>query len=141
MLRIAGAVALGRPVAQRVVDGRVAAQDGQLTIRKGYLSAQRVLMSAATTPAAVAARLADPKGATLDPRLRMTLEELGESLRVFAAVRYSRGGDLEAAELDARLETGIAALRRLYVMQQWPARTADALSRAAGRMKGVVWDR
>jgi hypothetical protein len=141
VLRIAGAVALGRPVAQRVVDVRVAAQDGQLTIRKGYLRAQRVLMSAATTPAAVAARLADPKGATLDPRLRMTLEELGESLRVFAAVRYSRGGDLDAAELDARLETGIAALRRLYVMQQWPARTADALSRAAGRMKGVVWDR
>jgi len=36
VLRIAGAVALGRLVAQRVVDGSVAAQDGQLTIRKAF---------------------------------------------------------------------------------------------------------
>ena len=141
LLRIGGAVALGRPVAQRVLDGSVAAQDVQFTIRKGALTSKRVLISGATTSAAVAARLADPNGATMDPRLRMTLEELSGSLRVFAAARYSRTGDLDLSTLDASLDTGIQALRRLYAMQQWPARTADALSRAAGRMKGAVWDR
>jgi hypothetical protein len=141
VLRIAGAAALGRPVAQRVVDGSVARQDGQLAIRKGALSVKRVVISGATTSAAVAARLADPNSATIDPRLRMTFEALGDSLRVFAAARYSRGRDVDAAELDASLDTGIEALGRLYAMQQWPARTADALSRATRRMKGAVWDR
>ena len=141
VFRIAGAVALGRSVAQRVVDRRVAAQDGQLRIRKGALTATRVLMSGATTSAAVASRLANGNGGTLDPRLRTTLEELGESLGVFTASRYSRIGDLDAPALDAALDMGIRALRRLHAMKQWPARAADALSRAADRVKGAVWDR
>jgi hypothetical protein len=191
VFRIAGAMALGRPVAQRVVDSSVAAQEGQLRIRKGPLSAERALISGAATAATVAARLAagnsgtmpgppsrtpaqwggmagppsrtpPPHGASvrrgdpgperwggmpggmpggMDPRMRMTLEELSESLSVFAAARYSRNGDLDAPALDAALDTGTRALRRLYAMNQWPARTADALSRAAARLRGAVWPR
>jgi hypothetical protein len=141
VLRIAGAVALGRPVAQRVMDGSIAAQDGQFTIRKSGWSARRVVVSGATTSAAIAAQLANANGAAIDPRLRTALEEVSESLRVLAAARYSRSGDIDASTLDASLYTGLAALRRLYAMQQWQTRTADALSRAADRIKGAVWER
>jgi len=141
VLRIAAAAALGRPAPQRVADRSVAAEDGQLAIRKGALRVKRVLISSATTAAAVAAGLADPNRATLDPRLRIALEELGESLHVLGAARYGRSGDLDASALDASLDTGIEALRRLHEMQQWPARTADALSRAADLVRGAVWDR
>jgi hypothetical protein len=139
VVRLGAAVALERPVAQHAIDGGVAAQHGQLAIRKSALRAKRVLLSAATTSPAVAARLAE--GTTIDPRLRITLEQLGESLRVFEAARYSRSTDLAAPALDASLESAIDALQRLYAMRQWPARTVDALSRAAERLKGAVWNR
>lgn len=73
--------------------------------------------------------------------MRLPLEELNESLRVFAAARYRRNGGLDASALDAVLDTGTRALRRLYAMIQWPGRTADALSRAAARLRGAVWPR
>lgn len=73
--------------------------------------------------------------------MRMPLEELSESLRVFAAARYSRSGGLDVSALDAALDTGTRALRRLYAMIQWPARTADALSCAAARLRGTLWPR
>ncbi|HEY3092818.1 MAG TPA: hypothetical protein VGJ52_06965 [Vicinamibacterales bacterium] len=140
VLRIAGALALGRPVAQQMADGRVAPQDGQLAIRKGALSAQRVVISGAATAAGISARLAIPDDGTLDPRLRWALTQLSESLRVFAATRYSRHSDVDGAALDAGLDSAIEALRRLYEMQQWRTRTIDAASRAVERMK-AVWAR
>ena len=140
VLRIAGSLALGRPVAQRVVDGSTA-QEGQLAIRTGALRAQRVLISSATTSASVAARLANLDGSADDPRLRLALDELGESLRVFAAAAYGRTGALDTTALDASLDAAIDALGHLSAMQPWPARAADTLSSAAERMKGAVWDR
>lgn len=77
----------------------------------------------------------------MDPRMRMTLDEISESLGVFEPARYSRSGDLDASALDAALDTGTRALRRLYAMNQWPARTADAWSRTAARLKDAVWSR
>jgi hypothetical protein len=139
VLRVAGAVALERPVAQQAADGSVAAQHGQLAVRKGALRTKRVFASAPTTSAAVAACLAN--ATTIDPRLRIALEQLGESLRAFETARYSRGSHLDAPRLDASLESAIDALRRLYAMQQWPARTAHALSHAAERIKDAVWSR
>ena len=140
VLRIAAAVALEKPVAQRMMDGNASAQDGQLAVRKGVLRTKRVLISAATTSTAVAARLAHGNNAEMDPRVRISLDQLGDSLRELAAVRYSRGGELNAAALDASLDSAIDALRRLWAMQQWPARTADSVSRAADRMK-TIWRR
>jgi len=140
VLRVACAAALDSPIAQRL-DGSTAAQEGQLTIRKGTLRTKRVLVSAATTPTTFAARLAGANGATSDPRLRSSLEELGESLRLFAAARYRRNENVDAPALDKSFERAIEMLQRLYAMQQWPARTADALSHAAERLKGALWSR
>ena len=150
VLRISGALALGRPVAQHVAGASVAAQDGQLAIRKGPLSTQRVVISGAATAAGIDAVLADagskrtrpaqPVGRVLmDPPIQ-TLIELSESLRLFTAARYGRSNDVDGAALDASLDSAIGALRRLYEMQQWRTRTVDAASRAVERMK-ALWAR
>ena len=135
LLRIAGALALGRLVAQRSVSGSEAAEDGQLAIRKGALSTKRVLLSGAATSAAVAANPA--------------LQDLAAALRAFEAARYSRTTPrIESmartpgviAGLDASLDSAIEMLQRMHAKHQWPARTVDALSRARNRMR-AVWDR
>ena len=110
-------------------------------MRKGALTGRRVLLSGATTASTVATRLANTNEGTIDPRLRITLEEIGEALNVFEAARYSRDGHLDSSALDDALDTAIRGLRRLSELKQWRARTADAVSRAADRLKGVVWDR
>ena len=138
--RIAGAVALARPVAQSVVDGSVAAKEGQLAIRKGVLSTERVLISGSATAVTVAAAGTARNGSRTDARILLTLEELSESLLVLASARYGRGGDLDASALDAALETTTRALGRLYAMQQWRARATDRLLRASARLRGL-WDR
>ncbi len=141
VFRIAGAIATGRPVSQRIVTRRVAAQEGQLDMRMGRLNPKRVLVSGSTTASVVAASLTPRDEDELDPRLRMPIEDLSESLRVLAAARYGRGGDLNASELDAALDTGLRALHRLHETYQWRARTADALSRVTARLRSVVSER
>jgi len=151
LLRVAAAEALGRPVAQQVVERSEAAQDGQLLLRKGRLSAKRVVISSSATSGAIDGALADAgsnrlrasrygESAVALAKAERTLEDLRESLRVFEAARYSRSGELDHGALDAALETGTAALRRLHEMRQWRARTMETMSRAADRMK-AVWER
>jgi hypothetical protein len=141
VIRIAGAIAIGRPVAQRVVNTRVAVQEGQLAIRRGRLSTQRILVSGATTAPLVAASVIAGEEGALDPRLRLVVDDLSEALRVFGAARYGRPAELKSSELDAALETGLRALHRLHERQQWRARASDALSRTVERVRTVLVDR
>lgn len=138
--RIAGTVALGRPVAQRVVERHVAAREGQLTLRKRGLGATRVVISGSATAATVAAGAAPEVGSRTDPRVTASLVELSESLQVLASTRYGRGGDLDAPALDAALDTATHALERLHAMTQWRARAGDRLSRASERFRDA-WER
>ena len=75
-LRIAGAVALGRRVAQAHVENGEAERVGQLEVRTGLLRRKRALLSAATTPPALlTAHRATARGAasrrpTLQPIMR-----------------------------------------------------------------------
>jgi hypothetical protein len=141
VFRIAASVALGRSVAQRVVDEDVVPQEGQLRVRKSALSSQRVLISGATTASAVAARLEERGAGRIDPRLRVTLEELGDALAAFAGARYARADTLDSSALDAALEAGMRAVARLQMLKRWPARAADAASRAAEHLRGLAWNR
>lgn len=141
MCRIGGAVALGRPVAQELVDMRVPGREGQLALRKGILRPKRALISAPTTAAALARELANGNGRQSDARTHAMLEEILDSLRVFDTARYSRNGQLDAAALDTALEQGTRAIRRLRVTKLWPMRAAEALGRAAAGLRGMVWSR
>ena len=131
LLRIAGAVALGRRVAQTMVDRDVEGRTGQLKVRKGILSRKRALVSASTTADAISRQLAN--GMAPAPRTRTALGEIRESLLVFNAAHYKRNGQLDIAALDAALDHGETALRRVRFSARWPVRTADALVRSVGR--------
>ena len=125
LLRIGGAIALGRPIAQTVVNGDVPEREGQLVLRKGRLRPKRMMVSAPTTTAAIAAQLAGGSGP--DPRATAVLEGIRDSLRVFSAARYGRNGQLERDGFDTALDRGANAIRELYVMKLWPMRAAEAL--------------
>jgi hypothetical protein len=158
-LRIASAVALGRPLAQSVVDRDVPEREGQLALRKGLLGRKRALVSAATTVDTISRQIgqpAEPGVAASDvaSAFRRTgvvsafrgtnlaaLEDLRESLRVFEAARYSRNQDFDAIALDAALERGTDAIRRLRVFRLWPLRRDGALVKSAADAGGVVWSR
>jgi hypothetical protein len=167
LFRIAGAVALGRPVAQMVVDRKVRPREGQIVLRQGRLASKRALISASTTSAAVAQRLAqdnappapvrlkpDPTGETRtadlgsvrlqpdrDSRTQAILEDIQSSLLVFGAACYGRNGHGDASALDSALEEGTRALERLHVTNQWPNRAVDRVKKAAARMGDMVWSR
>ena len=139
LLRIAGAVALGRPVSQTVVDLDAQEREGQLALRKGRLRPRRTLVSAPTTAAAIAEKLANGSGPGFGPPTVAVLEEIHDSLRVFNAARYGRSGQLERDELDTALDRGASAIRQLYVMKRWPTRVAEALKGAG--LGGTMWSR
>jgi hypothetical protein len=136
LFRIAGAVALGRRVAQTMVDRAAEGRTGQLKVRKGILSRKRALVSAPITADAIARQLAD--GAAPEPRTRLALGEIRESLLVFNAAHYRRNGQLDVTALDAALAHGEAALRRMRFTTRWRVRTADALVKSVGGRGAAV---
>ena len=141
VFRIASAVALGRPVAQEIVEAHVAPGDGQLAVRKGRFRPKRALISASTTSGTIARTLDDTNGHRPNPRTELLLNELQESLVAFRAARYGRSGQLDTASLDAALEHGTDALKKLRVANLWPVRTAGALAKTAADVGGMVWSR
>jgi hypothetical protein len=141
VVRIASAVALGRPLAQEIVEPRVAARDGQLAFRKGLFRPKRALVSASTTSATIATTLADANGKRPGPRTELLLIELQESLATLRAARYGRNGQIDTTALDAALDQSTGALKKLRVANFWPVRTAGALARSAADVGGMVWSR
>jgi hypothetical protein len=143
--RIAGATALGRPVAQALVEKRERPSEGQLAVDKGRWQPQRVLMSASTTADVIAGRLA-ADGQEIDPDLRDALEDIAVPLRVFGAAHYSRSGahdrsGADGATLDSALDRGIRGLAHLRSSTRWPARAAEAVTRTVAAFREARWAR
>jgi len=141
VFRIASAVALGRPVAQEIVERHVDPNDGQLAVRKGRFRPKRALISTSTTSGTIARTLEDTNGRRPSPRTELVLNDLQESLNTFRAARYGRNGQLDTASLDAAFEHGTDALKKLRVANLWPIRTADALAKTAADVENMVWSR
>jgi hypothetical protein len=139
VLRVAGAVALGRPVTQKVVDGRAEGQTGQLIVRCGIFGRKRSLVSAPTTADAITRRFAE--GAPVEPRVQATLEDIREALLTFNGAHYGRNGELDTTALDAALERAAGALRGLRFAALWPVRATSALAKSAGIRRAAAWSR
>lgn len=131
VLRIAGAVALDRPVAQPVVDRHVPGREGQLPLRKGIWRPKRALVSASVTAEVIDSQLAGSNGKGLGPRRQAILEEIRNSLRVFGTARYSPNSHLDRAALDTALDKGASAVQRLRMTKLWPRRSPGLPVRAA----------
>ncbi len=138
VLRIGGAVALGRPVAQTIVDIHVPPREGQLALRKGLWKPRRSLVSNATTPGMIARSMTVAGGRPVNARTEALLKELEESLAVMSAARYSRDDKLDGSALDTAFDNGIVALKQLRTANMFPMRTIHSLTRQATE---VVWSR
>jgi hypothetical protein len=119
IFRIAAAVAVGRRVAQVSTDKHAQAHAGQLVLPKGLLGQRRAHVSAATTVGFIDARLAGGNGNGIPVARDATIDQLRESLRLFGAARYGRNGGARA-DLDAAVEAGAQAIRRLRMKKLWP---------------------
>ena len=131
VLRIGGAVALDRPVAQAIVDSHASAREGQLALRKGFFRPRRALVSNATTAGTIARSMAATNGRAPDARTEAILKDFEESLAVLSTARYSRNGKLDGSTLDAAFESGVSALQKLRSAKRWPMRTINSLTRQA----------
>jgi len=132
VLRIGGAVALGRPVAQRIVAGPVTPHEGQLALRKGFLGKRHALVSNATTPGTIAKSMAAAAhGQPMRAKTEAMLKELEESLAALSTARYSRGGTMDGSKLDTALDNGIDVLKKLRNGAMWPARTVRSITNQA----------
>jgi hypothetical protein len=138
VFRLAGAVALGRPVAQAFVDAGEAAHEGQLAVRTGLLGTKHALVSGAATIGAINRRLAAAGRRLPDARTKAMLEEIRDSIAAFNVLRYGRGGVIDTTGLDRALDNGALAVRRLRWLKLWPTGLLAA-PRALPRVGGVEW--
>ena len=115
-LRLAAAVALGRPVAERPGGEVGEPVAGELRIRTGLLRARSVVVSSAVTPGLLAHAAARGDAATASAAGSASdLERLQSALAAFTAARYARGGEPDGDLLAAELDSGLAATRPLRV--------------------------
>ena len=137
--RIAGAVALGRPVAQTRVDAREQPREGQLLLQLGRWRPHRALVSASTTAGVITGRLA--ADGEMDLPLREALEDLAVGLDVFGSAHYSRSGELDGGRLDEAMDRGLRGLDRLRSARTWPGRVAEAVGRTVAAFRQATWAR
>jgi len=111
LLRVAGAIALGRQVAQTPTDRATPERDGQVVVRRGLVRRRQAAVSAATTPQVIARALQNghrPTAAT-----RAALEQLRGSLETLGSAGYGRPSDLDLLTLNTALEQGTDAVKQL----------------------------
>ena len=129
-LRIAGAVALNRPVSQKFVGSEVAERDGQLTVFSGWPRRRRVLLSAATTSRTIVSAMNN--GHNPSANTRANLASISDALGVLSAAGYGRPTKEDATALDSALAESTQAVRRIRSTTLWPRRTAHALRSFVG---------
>jgi hypothetical protein len=129
-LRIAGAVALNRPVTQQFVGPDVAEREGQLTVYSGWLRRKRVLLSAATTSRTIS--LAMNNGHSPSANTRANLVSISEALGVLSTAAYGRPTKEDTTALDSALAESTQAVRRMRSTTLWPWRTAQAVRSFVG---------
>src|SRR5688572_12615926 len=125
-LRVAGSVALGRPVAQVHVNNGAAERVGQIEVRPGLLKRKRVLLSGATTPAALLAGIENGHGDTS----RATLQPILEALQQLSAAVYGRAGEADSLLLNNVVDEASTAVRRMWLRSQIPFGATGRGSRA-----------
>lgn len=129
-LRIAGAVALGRPVSQSIVGEDATERDGQLAVYAGWPRRRRVLLSAATTSRTITSGLSNGHGPSASSRA--SLESISEALGLLATAGYGRQTKEDSSALDSALAESTQAVRRIRSSTLWPRRTAQALRSFVG---------
>ena len=138
--RLAGAIALARPVAQEPARDGAPLRDGQLAVRHGLLGRKQLFVSAAITGDAIGRLRRESNGARPPQVSPQVLDAIRDVLVGLNAARYGRNG-ADGADLDRMLDEGRDALRRLRAATRWPARAAGLAAQAVGAVRGSAWRR
>jgi len=138
--RLAGAIALARPVAQEPARDGAPLRDGQLAVRHGLLGRKQLFVSAAITGDAIGRLRRESNGARPPQVSPQVLDAIRDALVGLNAARYGRIG-ANGADLDRMLDEGRDALRRLRAATRWPARAAGLAAQAVGAVRGSAWRR
>ncbi len=137
-LRVAGSIALARPVGQKTAATGVTRHDGQLLMRGGWLRGKRVLVSGSATPDAVARTLAADVPSSGH---RQALEELHTALARLTTAQFGRDDTLDAAALGESLTNGFRILRRLKLENLWVAKKVKSMTQLATELGNRAWSR
>jgi hypothetical protein len=129
-LRIAGAVALGRPVSQQIVGPEAVEREGQVTVHSGWPRRRRVMLSAATTSRTIVSSLGN--GHHPSAQTRANLTSISDALGVLSSSGYGRQAKEDGSALDEALADGTRAVRRIRTATMWPWRTAQAMRSFVG---------
>ena len=137
-LRLAAAVALDRPVAERDAAADASPRPGELRVRCGPLARRWVMVSSAVTPPLLAAGAEGRQGGGISAG---DLERLQRALAVFSMARYARPGEPPPEGLTLALEDGIEVSRQLRVRALAPLRRARRLAAATRGNWQQLWAR
>ena len=136
-LRIAGAIAVGRPLAERASTPGAEPRSGELDVRGGRLAGRSVFVSAAVTPVELAAATTGGPGAAMaDAR-----ERIGTALALFSAARYARPGTSLPGTLTLALDDAADAVRRLRLGAWPPLRALRQAGTALQAWRNRLWRR
>jgi hypothetical protein len=135
--RIAGAIALDKPVAQQVASHDAVLQEGQVLVSRGPFKQGALLVSAAVTPRSLvnsAKRFTWPDRAPL-------YAQTSSALTAFSEARYMRVGAANQVELDTAMDEIRAILRQLRLQLSWPVRAIGGLLYWWHSRRGPGWAR
>lgn len=125
-LRLAGAVALGRPIAQRDLPPGATPREGEVAARVGWRR-PRLVLSAAVTPST-------PASEAVGAAVPSAWQALRGALALVSAARYQRAGDVDPVGLGdavAEARRQVRVLQRRQVWRRlWTRRTARSGERA-----------
>jgi hypothetical protein len=135
-LRIAGSLALARPVGQTVsVTG---AHEGQLLMRGGWLRGKRVLVSGSATTETIGQALATDRPAGGHQE---ALGELRAAVARFTAAQFGRDDKLDDSALGEALMDGSRVVRRLKLENLWVVKKARGVTAFASELGNRAWSR
>jgi hypothetical protein len=137
-LRIAGSIALARPVGQVVAGSGVGGHEGQLLMRGGWLRGKRVLVSGSATTETVGQALATGGGSG---RHQQALGELHTALARFTTAQFGRDDKLDDTALGESLTDGFRVVRRLKLENLWVAKKIKGITGLAAELGNRAWSR
>lgn len=120
LLRIAGTLALGHPLAQAPVDRSAPEREGEVVVTRGLLRRRRAAVSGAATPQAIVKAL--DNGRRTSAETRAVLQQLRGSMDVLSPAAYGRARELDLLTLNTALEQGTDAVKRLRLRALIPTR-------------------
>jgi hypothetical protein len=137
-LRIAGSLALARPVGQMVAAPGVGAQEGQLLMLGGWLRGKRILVSGSATTEALgqAVSTAGEGGGH-----QQALGELHAALARFTTARFGRDDKLDDAALGESLTDSFRVVRRLKLENFWVVKKIRGVRAFAVEVGNRAWSR